>query len=161
MNKSSIYLETTVISYLTSKPSNDFLIAANQEVTKQWWSQRKGDFIIFISDIVVDEIQRGDPLASKERVDLVKDIDLLLTSEEALELSAKLIERILPKKARSDALHIAIAALNGVDYLLTWNFRHIANAEMRNDIINACNTFGYECPIICSPSELLGAKVYD
>ena len=127
-------------------------------ITIEWWKERRSDFSLFVSEIVEDEAKQGDPSESKKRIELLNRLEFLPTKPEAIDLAKALLERVLPQKAERDALHIAVAALGGIEYLLTWNFRHIANAEMRYDIIETCNKAGYECPILCSPGQLLGVK---
>ena len=155
--KSSVYLETTVISYIASRPSRDLITAAQQQISIEWWDNRRQEFDLFISEVVIGEIQAGDSEAGARRVELVESVDSLALVPEAESLALNLIRtKALPESAIRDAFHLAIAALNGVDYLLTWNFKHIANAEKRSDIIRACDIAGYECPLICTPTELLG-----
>ena len=153
--KPKIYLETSVISYLTSHPSRDLIVAANQQLTREWWQARRQDFDPFISQLVIQEASSGDEDAAQRRLQAVVDIPLLELSEEAVTFAEKLVEEgPMPCKAVEDALHIAVATLNGMDYLLTWNFKHIANATMRYKIERMCRLAGYEPPIICTPQEL-------
>jgi len=154
--KPKVYLETSVISYLTSRPSRDLIVAANQQITQEWWQVRRQDFDLFISQLVVQEASAGDEHAAQQRLQAIADIPLLTLSEEAVVFAEKLVkEGPMPQKAVEDALHIAVATLNGMDYLLTWNFKHIANATMRYKIERICRLTGYEPPIICTPQELL------
>jgi len=154
-----VYVETSVVSYLTARSSLNLVVATNQKITELWWSKRKGDFDLFVSEVVFQEAEKGDAEASQKRVNVIKDIPVLSTPEEAFSLAQTINQRSFNGKVIEDALHIAISALNAMDYLLTWNFKHIANAEMRYDIIRMCNDAGYECPIICSPAELLGEAI--
>jgi predicted nucleic acid-binding protein len=143
--KPRVYLETSVISYLTSRPSRDLIVAANQQITQEWWQLRRQDFDLFISQLVVQEASAGDEHAAQQRLQAVADIPLLIFSEETVAFAEKLIkEGPMPRKAAEDALHIAVATLNGMDYLLTWNFKHIANATMRYKIERVCRLTGYE-----------------
>lgn len=155
--KPKVYIETSVISYLTSWPSRDLIVAANQQITHDWWQLHYQDFDFYISQLVINEASSGDVDAAKRRLDVVKDIPLLETSKIAVNFAELLVtEGSIPQQAIEDALHIAIATLNGMDYLLTWNFKHIANATMRYNIERICRISGYEPPIICTPQELLG-----
>lgn len=154
-----VYVETSVVSYLTARSSLNLVVATNQKITELWWSKRKNDFDLFVSEVVFQEAEKGDVNASQKRINIIEDIPVLSTPEEALTLAQTINERSFNGKVIEDALHIAISALNAMDYLLTWNFKHIANAEMRYDIIRMCNDAGYECPIICSPAELLGDAI--
>lgn len=154
--KPKVYLETSVISYLTSRPSRDLIVAANQQLTLEWWQARRQDFDLFISQLVIQEAGTGDENAAQRRLRAVADIPLLRLSEEAVTLAEKLVqEGPMPQKAIEDALHIAVATLNSMDYLLTWNFKHIANATMRYKTEHICRLAGYEPPIICTPQELM------
>jgi len=154
--KPKVYLETSVISYLASRPSRDLIVAANQQLTQEWWHLRRQDFDLFISQLVIQEASAGDEDAARRRLQVVADIPLLTLNEETVAFAERLIkEGPMPQKAVEDALHIAVATLHGMDYLLTWNFRHIANATMRYKIERICRLAGYEPPIICTPQELL------
>jgi hypothetical protein len=151
-----VYIETSVISYLAARPSRDLIVAANQQITNEWWLTKKINYDIFISQLTVQEAAKGDPNASKKRLELIQGIPLLSLSAEIREFSKKLITNgSLPTEAAEDAIHIAIAAINGMDYLLTWNFKHIANATIRYKVEKICRMNGFEPPIICTPQELM------
>lgn len=154
--KRKVYVETTVISYLASRLSRDLITAANQQITQEWWALRRSDFDLFVSQLVVHEAGAGDNEARQRRLEILIDIPLLALHEESVQLAETLIrEQAIPENAVEDALHIAIATTNGMDYLITWNFKHIANATMRSQIEYVCRLNGYEPPVICSPQELL------
>ena len=154
--KPSVYLETTIPSYLTAWRSPELVMAANQETTRSWWDTARPKFEIFISVLVFDEASSGDPEAVKRRLAIINDIPALDISEQAEELAARLLAAAaLPAQAKADALHIAIATVHGMDYMLTWNCKHIANAAMRLKIESICKSSGYEPPIICTPLELM------
>lgn len=154
--KPKIYIETSVVSYLTARPSRDLIIAANQQITQEWWQVRRSEFDLYVSQMVVQEASVGDPTAAEQRLQVLDETPLLELTEEAVTFAEKLVqEGALPPNAVEDALHIAVAALNGMDYLLTWNFKHLANATMRYRIEQVCRQMGYEPPIICTPQELL------
>ena len=154
--KRSVYVETSVISYLTSKPSRTIIGAAHQQITKAWWS-KKQKYDLYISESVLTECMAGDPVAAKSRLGIAKDIPLLIITEQALHLAESLLEqKIIPKKAAEDALHIAIATVYNVDYLLTWNCKHIANPEIQRGISSYLNETNLSLPFICTPEELLG-----
>lgn len=151
-----IYLETSVISYLAGRPSRDLVVAANQQVTHDWWQNRRHQFTLYVSELTVREVGSGDKEAAQRCLKLLEDIPLLTLSLDCLAFAETLLEQqVLPSKAAEDALHIALATLHGMDYLLTWNFKHIANAIMRYRIEQICRASGYEPPIICTPQELL------
>jgi len=150
-----VYIETTVVSYLTARPSRDLIIAAHQQITRDWWDLRRGDFELCASQLVLQEAGAGDPDAAQERLAVVKTMVMLDTTESAIALAEELVRAgALPPKAADDALHIAVAAVQSVPYLLTWNCRHMANATMRPLIEAVCVQKGYKAPILCTPEEL-------
>lgn len=156
MSKPTLYLETTVIGHLTARPQSDVSVAARQVASHSWWAIRDR-YSLFVSQTVHDECMAGDPIAASERMMFVGGIPLLEVTDEARILAKSLMDRYaIPKTETRDALHIALAATNGVQYLLTWNFRHIANAETRTLIEETCRIGGYTPPTICTPDELLG-----
>ena len=155
--KSKIYIETTVVSYLTARRSRDLVVAAHQQLTEEWWRRRCNDFDFFISQSVIAEASAGDPEAARKRLAAIEDLVLLDITEEAEELASGLLgSDVIPERAAEDAIHIAIATVHGMDYLLTWNCRHIANAEIRQHLIDAALERGYSLPIICTPEEIAG-----
>ena len=154
--KPRLYLETTIPSYLTAWPSRDLVRAAHQQITREWWEQRRAEFDLFVSEVVVDECQGGDPSAADKRMEVIRDLPLLEETAEAVSLAKSLLREVpLPEQAAVDALHIAIAAVQGMDYLLTWNCTHIANPFLRFRIDLVCREHGYEPPIISTPDEML------
>lgn len=155
--KPVVYIESSVISYLVSRPSRDIIIAGRQAISLDWWENHRQRFEIRVSAIVEEEISRGDPLIAKRRLDLINQIPSLAISNEAAEIAKMLItRRAVPVGSEEDALHIGIAAAQGVDYLLTWNFKHINNAEKKLAILLVVESFGFLCPQLCSPEELGG-----
>jgi hypothetical protein len=155
LEKPKVYIETSVISYLTAWRSRDLVIAGNQETTKEWWD-RRNDFDLFISVFVMEEVSGGDYTAATERLKALKGIPEIEIADQVAIIAEKLLnEASLPSKARVDALHIATAAFGGMDYLLTWNCTHIANPAFRFKIEAVIRSLGYEPPIICTPQELL------
>ncbi|HLP61847.1 MAG TPA: type II toxin-antitoxin system VapC family toxin [Candidatus Deferrimicrobium sp.] len=154
--KPKVYIETTIISYLTGKPSRDIIIAAHQQITEEWWQTRRHLFDLYASQLVIREAGAGDEEYSQKRLNALSEAELLEITESALSLAKTLIEKgAVPQKAAEDALHIAIAAVNGIDYFISWNCKHIANAKMRSKIEQVCLSCGYEPIIICTPEELL------
>jgi hypothetical protein len=154
-----VYIETSFVSYLTSRPSRDLVIAAHQQITHEWWDARRAGYELCVSQLVLDEAGAGDAQSAQERLLVLRPMLVLETTAEALELAKELLHAgALPAKAADDALHIAIAATKTVPYLLTWNCRHLANAAMRPVIETTCNAKGYKAPIICTPEELLESK---
>jgi len=154
--KPKIYIETTVVSYLTSRDSPTPLIAGRQQITREWWETRKNLFELIVSEIVVQEAAEGDTEAAKKRLAVLEGIPSLSLSPEVLTLAEALVSAgPIPREWIEDAFHIALAAVNGVDYLVTWNCKHIANAILRHDIERIIENHGYACPVICTPEELM------
>ena len=157
--KPSVYIESSLISYLASRASRDVIVAARQAISHDWWSNQRNRFDLRISGLVEEEIGRGDDEAARRRMGWVAGISSLGVTEQAVELAGKLLaEEAIPAGSEEDALHIAIAAAQGADYLLTWNFRHINNAEKKSAIAEVVESFGFACPEICSPEELGGGS---
>ena len=155
--KPKVYIETTIVSYLIARPSRDLIVAAHQQITREWWDLRRMEFDLFVSRLVIQEASAGDQEAAQRRLAELDPILLLAFTEDALSLAGDLARRgILPETAAANALHIAVAAVHGMDYLLTWNCRHIANARMRHVVEATCALRGYEPPVICTPEELMG-----
>ena len=153
----SVYIETTVISYLVSRPSRDILVAAHQQTTYDWWTSRRQEFECFISQVVIDEMQVGDNSAAEKRIAEIGDLEVLEATIEAERLTEAIIgSGAIHKRAVRDAAHIAISAVNEIDYLLTWNCKHLANAQIIRKVALICNSIGYSMPVICTPEELMG-----
>jgi hypothetical protein len=154
--KPKVYIETTVVSYLTSRESSIPLIAGRQQITREWWEDRRKFFDLTVSEIVVQEASEGDIEAANKRIAILDGIPSLSMSQEVLILAEALVSAgTIPNEWIEDAFHIAIAAVNGVDYLVTWNCKHIANAKLRHDIEQVVEKHGYACPVICTPEELM------
>jgi hypothetical protein len=154
-----VYIETTFVSYLTARPSRDLIVAGHQQITHDWWETHRGDFELCVSQLVFQEAGVGDPQAAQERMELLAIMTLLEIKEAAISLAEELVRAgALPAKAGNDALHIAVAAIHRVPYLLTWNCRHMANATMRAQIESVCASKGFKAPIICTPEEMMEVK---
>lgn len=154
--KQRVYLETTIISYLTAKPSRDLIMAARQAATEQWWREHKPKCEVFISELVADEAAEGDSEASRRRMEILKGIPRLAASDEARALTKLLVKaHALPSTAEDDAVHVALAAANGMDILLTWNCRHIANVVAAPRIRDIIEEAGFAAPTITTPQGLL------
>lgn len=146
----TVYIETSIIGYLTVRPSSNLILMANVETTREWWETRRVQFSLYISQTVLDEVARGDAEIALKRLDILKDFPLLQVNESVENLAAEFLAKSnLPPKAADDSIHIAVATVYGLDYLLTWNCKHIANAQISLDT-------GYELPTICTPYELMG-----
>ena len=157
MANQKVYIETSVISYYTSRPSRDLVIAARQETTRELWPVLAGRFDRYISMMVLTEISKGDPSAVDERKKAISDIPVLnITQETELLAEAIVIEGLIPEQFGEDCLHIALASVNGMEYLLTWNFRHLNNALTKTHIGRFIEKQGYVPSVVCSPDELLG-----
>lgn len=153
--KPKVYVETSVVSYLSARPSGSLILAAHQEVTCEWWAGR-ADLDLYISQFVLDEAAQGDPEAAARRLAALEGIDLLDLTDDVTELAGQLVGHGgLPLEARVDAFHVSIATVHGMDYLLSWNCKHIANAGFRGKIEAICRSAGFEPPVICTPLELI------
>ena len=156
--RKSIYIETSVISYLAARPSKSLIASAWQQITSEWWETQRERFDLCVSELVISEAEQGDVHAAEKRLNFLNGIPVLPVVDEAIQLADRLIvEGVLPKKAADDAMHISLAAVHGVDYLLTWNCRHIDNAETKPLFRSICAVIGHQCPEICTPQELMGA----
>lgn len=152
-----VYLETSVVSYITSRPARDVVVLAHQQLTREWWELRRNEFELYTSEVVVAESERGDPEAARGRREIIRQTKQLSASEAAEQLVPALLRATgLPPKALADMAHIALATVHGMQYLLTWNCKHIANAAVRRMVVKTCRERGFEPPVICTPEELMG-----
>lgn len=150
------YVETTIIGNVAGRLLKDPSAAAQQQITRDWWALAPSKIEIVVSQLVLDECEGGDPTAAQERLDVIKSNRLLAITQECRDLAANLIvAKAVPASEPRDALHIAIASVHRENYLLTWNFRHIANAILRHHIEFVIRESGFEPPVICTPQELL------
>jgi hypothetical protein len=157
VTKPKLYLETTIPSYLTSRPSRDLIIAGHQQITREWWTRRRSQFDIYISQLVIDEAEAGDAASMRDRLKAIQGLPLLEITSEVEELAAAILASgAIPQRAATDAAHIAIAGVHRMDFLLTWNCAHIANAAIARAVAGVCRQSGYDCPVICTPEELSG-----
>ena len=146
-----------MISYLTSRPSRDVVAAGHQQLSQAWWELRRADFELVASQLVLNEARLGDPEMSQKRLAILEGVTLLEVTDTANELAATIVrEGLLPQTSFADALHLATAAVHEVEYLLTWNCAHIANAEILPRVGVICERFGLTLPFVCTPEELLG-----
>ncbi|MHC4518276.1 MAG: type II toxin-antitoxin system VapC family toxin [Planctomycetota bacterium] len=153
----TIYVETSIISYLTAQPARDVVAAARQRLTIEWWDARRNSFDLVVSPLVMEEAGRGDPEAARRRLQCVRALRCVNVTDEVRAFAKRVIsEGALPRSATDDALHIASAVVHAVDYLLTWNCRHIDNAQTKPLIRRLCERADYGCPEICTPEELMG-----
>ncbi len=155
---SSNYIETSIVSYLTSRPSQDPIIAGRQVITKLWWYEPGQDTVRLISVLVMEEAQKGDPDAAASRLEMIASLPILTLTEEAIIVADALVEGgAIPHAYKDDALHGAVAAVHNMDFLLTWNCKHLANAFLRRKTMGIVAQRGYACPLICTPEELMEA----
>lgn len=154
--KRRVYIETSVVSYLTARPSRTIIGAAHQQITRAWWEQRN-EYELFVSQAVRQECAAGNAEAAQRRLAALEGLDILEVTEEMITLAEEMLNRrLIPAKAIEDALHISVATLHYVDFLLTWNCRHIANPVIQEGIAEHLAQQGLYLPIICTPEELLG-----
>ncbi|MFH7243525.1 MAG: type II toxin-antitoxin system VapC family toxin [Spirulina sp.] len=153
----TVYIETSILGYLTARSTRNLILAANIEVTKEWWDQYRHTFSLYISQVVLDEVGRGDQEIAPKRIEILNGVPLVELNQSVKNLAGQFLERSnLPPKASDDAVHIAAATVHGLDYLLTWNCKHIANAKIQRKLEEVSLDFGYQLPVICTPYELLG-----
>ncbi len=153
--KPTIYLETSVVSYLASRPSRDLVVAAHQQITAEWWQDQRERYALFCSELVLAEASAGDAEAAARRLAFLERIPVLEATDEARQLAQKYIDDAgIPPSEPEDAAHVAIATVHGMAFLLTWNCAHIANAHIRVRIESVSRASGYEPPSICTPEEL-------
>lgn len=154
--KPALYVETSVASYLTARPSRNLVTAARQQLTAEWWETRRLEYDLFISSLVLEEAELGDPAAAAARLAVLREIEVVAPAPEADTLADALMREVpLPEKASADAVHIAVAATSGAEYLLSWNFKHIVNPVLREQIAMVCRSKGYKPPTLCTPEDLL------
>jgi len=153
----TVYIETSILGYLTARPSRDLIVAANIEITREWWDTRRSAFQLYSSQAVIKETSQGDAALETQRLEIVRNLVLLDLNQSVLDLAEQFLERSsLPTKADVDTVHIAAATIHGMDYLLTWNCKYIANAQIQRRLAEISLDLGYELPILCTPYELLG-----
>jgi len=151
-----VYLETTIPSYMVSRPSRDIIVLAHQEITKEWWNNCRSDYELYISQIVIDEISEGDENLAQKRNEIINNIPLLEYNNDVEKLALKYFEHFqFPKKALRDAFHLAFAVYYEIDFLLTWNCAHLANAIVRTNLSKFNNKLDFKTPDICTPEELI------
>lgn len=154
--KKRIYVETTVVSYFTAKPSRDIMVAGHQEATRKLWPELSAKYETYISALVFEEARKGDPDQAQMRIEAIEPFPMLDIDDEARTLAQKIITgKGIPAEYPEDALHIAVAAVNGIEVVITWNFAHLNNPFTRKMVRQIIEGEGYGCPEICSPEELL------
>ena len=155
-----VYVETTVVSYLTAKPSRDVVMVERQQLTREWWEDRGQAFRVVSLHLVVREASAGDRQAARRRLDILRGVELLAITPDATTLARSLTgSGVVPENSPEDALHVAVAVVNGCNYLVTWNYHHLAREDMRARIEAFCRDEGYEPALICTPGELLEDEI--
>lgn len=156
IKRPTLYLESTIPSYLAAKPSRDLLVAGHQQVTRDWWEGTRLKFDIYSSQVVIDEISAGDSTIASERLKLITGISLLRVTGEVENLASHYLDKLgLPTKASLDILHLAYSVAYELDYLLTWNCAHLANGIIISRLQKINGISGLKTPIILTPEELL------
>jgi hypothetical protein len=154
----TVYLETSFISYLVARPSRDVIVAGHQQTTQDWWDNRRSQFECLVSPAVIDEASVGDPTEVQKRLAIIGGLPVLEITVDAQNLTKAIMAAgVLPPHAFPDAAHLAISAAHAIDYLLTWNCKHLANAQILRRIVVVCEKLGLRLPIVCTPDELMGA----
>lgn len=155
--RETVYIETSILGYLTARSTKNLILAANMEITKDWLNLRRNAFILYTSEAVLDEVAQGDAAIAAQRLEILNNFPLLALNQAVQNLAVQfLAQSSLPPKAEVDAIHIAAATVHGMDYLLTWNCKHIANAQIQGKLAEISLDFGYVLPILCTPNELMG-----
>lgn len=154
--KPSVYIETTIVSYLTAKPSRDLIIAAHQQITTEWWTDVRSQVDCCISAFVIDEASRGDVAYAQKRLDEIADFTVLEVNEQVEDLAQQYFAALqIPEKARIDAFHLAVAAWHKMDYVLSWNCKHIASGRVQKTLREINARLGVHTPVVCTPEELM------
>jgi hypothetical protein len=155
----SVYVETTIPSYLVARGSRDLIVAAHQRVTQDWWDNRRSAFRLFISQLVLDEAARGDAEMASRRLAILAPLKVLAIDDSVLRLADAIVSAgLIPRGRGADAVHVGVAAVNELDFLMTWNCTHINNAEITEDVAAVCLKEGFRCPVFCTPEELMGGE---
>jgi len=153
----TVYIETSVVSHATAWPSKNPAIAALQAQAKQWLESESPKFRLVTSQFVIDEVSRGDPDAAKRRLAVLENVGLLLPDPDVESLAEKIVAGcMMPQTAKLDALHVASAVLADVDYLLTQNCRHIANATELPRLYRLLEDLKLPRILVCTPIQFLG-----
>jgi hypothetical protein len=152
----TVYLDTSIPSYLTARLCGDTLRARRQLLTREWWGSHRENYALCVSERVLSEAGAGDSVAAQERLQALKEIHEIDATDDARLLMTQLVgDGLLPERARADAEHIAVAAVHSIRFLLTWNYKHLANATISGNIVRACESMGWICPEICTPEKLM------
>lgn len=157
MDRPTVYIETSIVSYLAANPAGDPVTAANQRLTHRWWNERRHEYALITSQTVLDEAVQGDPAMAARRMAVLTPLPIVESNAPVEALAEELRRRVpLPPQAWTDAVHLALAAYYGLAHLLTWNCKHIANPHLARRIHEICRASGYRTPDLCTPREMLG-----
>jgi hypothetical protein len=157
MDKPLLYIETSIVSYLAARPSRDPITLRNQQLTHEWWNTRRERYELFTSKLAISEASEGDPSVARKRLALLHRIPLLAWDDEVERLGEALCSQVpLPPQAQADALHIAISAMRGMHFVVTWNCKHIANPRLWKRMDWVCADWSVTLPVLCTPRELIG-----
>lgn len=152
----TVYLESTIISYMAAKPSRDLIVAAHQQITTEWWETIKPKVVCFISPFVIQEISAGDQIVAQKRIELIKDLSVLEVNPEIQKLAELYFDKLdIPEKSRLDAFHLAVSVWHEIDYLISWNCRHIVSGRIKNMLEKINREQNYPTPALCTPEELM------
>ena len=155
MTRKRVYVESSVIGYLTAKPPRDMRRRVRQDITIEWWEQRE-KWSLFLSSVVLEEIAAGDSFAAEKRLAAVQGLPVLPDHPRAKALVDALIAgTAIPAKAHADAAHLALAALHGMEYLATWNQTHLDNPDLRNKIAEIVKSHDLSLTLVLTPERLL------
>ncbi len=156
-----IYIESTIPSYVVARPARNLLQAARQQLTRDWWDLRRDKHELFTSQVALDEIAVGEREMARLRLEVMREIPVLAATADAEKLAKNVLgSGLLPASADGDAAHIALATVHEMDILLTWNYRHIANAAIETRLRRLVEDAGFSLPVICTPEELM-QELYD
>ena len=154
--KQSVYIETTIVSYLAARTSRDLIVAGHQQITSEWWEKVSPKFRCYVSEVVIEESEKGDIETSKKRLDLIAGFPVLAVNDEIKKLASIFFERLkIPEKSRLDSVHLATACWYQMDYLLSWNCKHIVSAVVRKLLNEMAKELKIQIPVICTPEELM------
>ena len=157
MDKPTLYMGTTIPSFLLAEPSRDLVASARQEVTRDWWRREHGRFEVFVSQTVLDEAQKGSHSAAQKRPEFLEQFQVLATTHDVDRLAELYVRKqIVPAEKLGDALHLAVASIYRMNFLCTWNLKHIANAFAIRRLRALNAEQGLFTPEICTPEQLLG-----
>jgi hypothetical protein len=154
--KPTVYIETSIVSYLTAKPSRDLIVAGHQQITQEWWENMRPKVECFVSPFVIQEVSRGDKESAQRRLESISGFPVLELNEEIQKLAYRYYVAIkIPESALIDASHLAVATWHNMDYLLSWNSKHIVSGRVRKILEEINSSLNIHTPVMCTPEELM------